>query len=92
MKRTRKALIGAAMAGATLVGGGIGAAIFGPHGASAQTSTTTPAQSSTPPQGAPGQGAQPSGKFVSNEDPTHEAGESAQREAQENAGQFPTVP
>jgi hypothetical protein len=87
MKRTRKALIGAAMVGSTLVGGGIGAAIFGPHGASAQTSTTTPAQSP-----APAQGAQPGGKFVFNEDPTHEAGESAQREAQENAGQFPTVP
>lgn len=27
-----------------------------------------------------------------NEDPTHEAGESAAREAQENAGQVPTVP
>jgi hypothetical protein len=27
-----------------------------------------------------------------NEDATHEAGESAAREAQENAGQFPTVP
>ena len=33
-----------------------------------------------------------SGKFVPNEDPTHEAGESAAREAQENAGQVPTVP
>jgi hypothetical protein len=32
------------------------------------------------------------GTFHSNEDPTHEKGESAQREAQENAGQFPTVP
>jgi hypothetical protein len=32
------------------------------------------------------------GKFVPNEDPTHEAGESAAREAQENAGQVPTVP
>lgn len=32
------------------------------------------------------------GKFVPNEDPTHEQGESAAREAQENAGQVPTVP
>ena len=30
-------------------------------------------------------------KFTSNEDPTHEAGESAAREAQETAGQMPTV-
>jgi hypothetical protein len=29
---------------------------------------------------------------VPNEDPMHEAGESAAREAQENAGQVPTVP
>jgi hypothetical protein len=29
---------------------------------------------------------------TSNEDATHEAGESAAREAQENAGQRPTVP
>jgi hypothetical protein len=34
----------------------------------------------------------PSGTFHSNEDATHEAGESAAREAQENAGQVPTVP
>ena len=32
------------------------------------------------------------GTFKSNEDPAHEAGESAAREAQEDAGQFPTVP
>jgi hypothetical protein len=33
-----------------------------------------------------------SGTFVPNEDPAHEATESAAREAQENAGQRPTVP
>jgi hypothetical protein len=32
------------------------------------------------------------GTFVSNEDPAHEATESAEREAQEDAGQRPTVP
>jgi hypothetical protein len=32
------------------------------------------------------------GTFVSNEDPAHEATESAAREAQEDAGQRPTVP
>ena len=32
------------------------------------------------------------GTFTPNEDATHEAGESAAREAQENAGQVPTVP
>jgi hypothetical protein len=91
MKFTHKSLIGAALVASTLVGGGIGAAVFGPNGASAQStssSTTVPTQSST----APGYGMQPNGKFVPNEDPTHEKGESAQREAQEDAGQMPTVP
>jgi hypothetical protein len=32
------------------------------------------------------------GRFVSNENSTHESGESAQRESQETAGQRPTVP
>ncbi len=49
------------------------------------TGTFTSAQSSTPtPSPAP-----TSGAFKSNEDPTHEAGESAGREAQEDAGIFP---
>jgi hypothetical protein len=34
----------------------------------------------------------PGTPFVSNETATHEATESAAREAQENAGQVPTVP
>jgi len=33
-----------------------------------------------------------SGKFTPNENAAHEQGESAAREAQENAGQVPTVP
>jgi hypothetical protein len=48
----------------------------------ATTPTPSPSSSSTTTPG----------KFVPNEDPTHEAGESAAREAQENAGQVPTVP
>jgi len=40
----------------------------------------------------PGYGVQPNGKFVPNENAAHEAGESAAREAQENAGQVPTIP
>jgi hypothetical protein len=31
------------------------------------------------------------GRFVPNEDPAHERGESAQREAEENEGKFPRV-
>jgi hypothetical protein len=49
--------------------------------ASPSTSATTP--STTTPA---------TGTFHSNENATHEAGESAAREAQENAGQVPTVP
>ena len=47
------------------------------------TGTFTSAQSPTPSP------APTSGAFKSNEDPTHEAGESADREAQEDAGIFP---
>jgi len=37
-------------------------------------------------------GAGPNGTFTPNEDPAHEATESAAREAQEDAGQVPTIP
>ena len=83
MNRMRKMIVGAAMAGSLLSGGVIGAALAGPLAASAATSSTAAAATSPSAN---------SGKFVPNEDPTHEAGESAAREAQENAGQVPTVP
>ena len=73
-----------------ITGGAIGSTLFG-SAASAQTSpttTTTPAATSTPAAGT----APAAGTFKPNEDATHEAGESAAREAQENAGQMPTVP
>ena len=73
-----KALVGSAILGSMIAGGAIGASLFG-SAASAQTSTTT---TTTP----------AAGTFKPNEDPAHEAGESAAREAQENAGQMPTVP
>jgi hypothetical protein len=55
---------------------------------------TTIAASAASPSPTPSSGSSSAanGKFVPNEDPTHEAGESAAREAQENAGQVPTVP
>ena len=91
-----KALVGLAILGSMIAGGAIGASLFG-SAASAQTSTTTtttPAATSTPAPGTtPSAGTAPAaGTFKPNEDPTHEAGESAAREAQENAGQMPTVP
>jgi uncharacterized membrane protein len=79
----RKAVAAAAIAGSMLIGGVAGAVLYG--------ATTLTAAAATSPSPSPSSSA-PSGKFVPNEDPTHEAGESAAREAQENAGQVPTVP
>jgi len=78
----RKAVLAAAVAGSMLVGGVGGAVLY----------ATTIAASAASPSPTPSSGAATGGKFVPNEDPTHEAGESAAREAQENAGQVPTVP
>ena len=76
----------AAFAAAGLLTGGLLGGYVISRAATA-TSTATPA-----PSGSAAAGGSQSGTFHSNEDPTHEAGESAAREAQENAGQFPTVP
>jgi hypothetical protein len=67
-----------------LAGVAIGAALgmgSGVNAATTANSSTTRADASASP-----------GVFVSNEDPAHEATESAEREAQEDAGQRPTVP
>ena len=79
----RKAVAAVAIAGSMLIGGVTGAVLYGV--------TTLTAAAATSPSPNPS-GSTSSGKFVPNEDPTHEAGESAAREAQENAGQVPTVP
>jgi hypothetical protein len=72
-----------------LMGGGLAGGFIVSHAAtSSSSSSTTTAPSSTT---APANGSTP-GTFKPNEDPTHENGESAAREAQENAGQMPTVP
>ena len=84
MNRVRTLVTSAAIAGSMLVGGVAGAALYSVSTLSAAAATTaaspTPAPTSS------------SGTFVPNEDATHEAGESAARDAQENAGQVPTVP
>ena len=80
----RKAVIGVLAGGSMLAGMALGAAFKAGSSANAATTptnVTTRADASASP-----------GVFVSNEDPAHEAGESAEREAQENAGQRPTVP
>ncbi len=81
MNGVRKTVAAAAIAGSMLVGGVAGAVLYGVTTLTASAATPSPSPSSSS-----------TGKFVPNEDPTHEAGESAAREAQENAGQVPTVP
>jgi hypothetical protein len=77
LKPIRKTAIAAGIAASMLAGGAVGVAVLGPHLADAQTTTTTPPANGN----APG-----SGTFRSNEDPAHEATESPQREADEDAG------
>ena len=86
MNPFRQGVIALGLVGTAIAGGVLGATVFAPGASVAQTSsTTTPSGSSTT-------ATPPSGTFHPNEDPTHEAGESAAREAQEDAGQVPTVP
>ena len=85
MNRIRMAIAGGAIAASMLTGGVIGAALSGASTIAANAATTSPSTGSSTT-------AAPSGTFVPNEDATHEKGESAAREAQEGAGQFPTVP
>ncbi len=96
MTPIRKGILAVAMVGSSLVGGGIGAAMFaGSSANAASTQTTTPpttAPATTAPSGPSGSAVTPGGTFHSNEDAAHEATESPAREAQENAGQRPTVP
>jgi hypothetical protein len=73
----------------SMAGGALGATVLSAGSSTAATTTTTTA--STTPPGVPGS-APHGGKFVPNENPSHEKNESAQREAQENAGHVPTVP
>jgi hypothetical protein len=85
MNAMQKAITGAAVAGSLLTGGVIGATLAGPLGASAASNSTNTGTTAAV-------AATSAAPFVSNENATHEAGESAAREAQENAGQRPTVP
>jgi hypothetical protein len=66
MNRTRKAVVGGALAASTLLGGGIGAALLNGT-ANAQTSTSTTAAPST---AAAAQQAPPNGQPPANFDPT----------------------
>ncbi|MEA2159967.1 MAG: hypothetical protein QOD66_2347 [Solirubrobacteraceae bacterium] len=77
----------------SMAGGAVGATVLGAASSSAATTSTTTAPANGSMPGAPPNGGQArGGVFHSNENATHEKGESAQREAQETAGKFPTVP
>src|SRR5262249_375676 len=87
----RKGITTAAIARALLAGGAVGATVFSTASSRAASTAATTTQTQAPqseyPQGPP-QGA-PNGPFKPNEEPSHEAKESKQREAEETAGKFP---
>jgi hypothetical protein len=87
MTRFNKAAVAVAIAASGLTGGVIGATIIGAGTAAinaAPVATTAAANNAATTAAAAASPA--AGTFKSNEDPTHEAGESAAREAAENNG------
>jgi hypothetical protein len=86
MTMGKKSLLTVVAAG-SIFGGALGGTVLGSATGNAATGTTTTSTNSS----GSSSGA-PSGTFVPNETASQEAGESAAREAQEDAGQVPTVP
>jgi hypothetical protein len=84
----RKLLAAGGLIGVSFLGGVFGATLLGTANAATTTPTPTPsAGSSASANPAPSNSAPANtGTFHSNEDPTHEAGESAAREAAEDNG------
>jgi hypothetical protein len=86
MNGNLKRAVMAGLVTASMVGGGvIGATAFRATSTFAASNTGVPSNVRADASAAPG-------AFVSNEDPAHEATESAAREAQEDAGVRPTQP
>ncbi len=85
-----KALL-VAMIAISLITGAIGATVIRAGQVNAQTPATTPAAVTAPSPGSDVDKQMHQGTFQPNEDPAHEAKESPEREAQEDAGKFPTV-
>src|SRR6202521_3848400 len=80
---TQRIITIAGVAASLIAGGAIDAPLPGPRAAAAaNTSNSTQIRATAAPSAA-------AGTFKSNEDATHEAGESATVEAQENSGQRP---
>jgi hypothetical protein len=95
MRSRHKRIVVLAVAGSMLVGGAIGATVFSAGASNAANGTTTQQDQSRPtgpgPYGGFGSRLPTGGKFTPNENKAHEAGESKQREAQEDVGKIPTV-
>jgi hypothetical protein len=81
----KKSLLTVVAAG-SILGGALGGTVLSSATGNAATGTTTTSTNSS----GSSSGA-PSGTFVPNETASHEANESPAREAQEDAGQVPTV-
>jgi hypothetical protein len=77
MKRIRAFSIAGSLVAAAALGGAAATLVRGLDGITANAATATPSASPSP------------GAFASNEDPAHEAGETAAQEAAENSGQRP---
>ena len=77
MSLSRKVPVAAALGATMLAAGAFGYVFLAPASSSAQTTTTGPTAVGT---------TTAAGAYHSNEDPTHEKGESAQREANEDSG------
>ena len=94
MTRVRAIVAAGAITGSMLIGGVAGAALTSLATVTANAATASPATTASPAATASpgtGTGAAPD-TFKPNEDPAHEASESAAREAQEDAGQVPNIP
>lgn len=87
MKTPRKAVLVSMVLGSMATGGLLGATVLAPSSSSAATTSTTASSGAAAPSGTSA-----TGTFHSNENAAHEKTESAAREAQENAGQMPTIP
>ena len=85
MTSIRRSALALLVGGAMFTGAVVGAIGFSASGANAATTPASGLARNAAATAAPG-------TFTSNEDPAHEATESAAREAQEDAGQKPTVP
>jgi hypothetical protein len=92
MNKARRGFLAAAILGSMATGGLLGATLLTPTTSSAATNSTATTAATSSTSASSSAAAPTAGTFKPNEDATHEKSESVAREAQENAGQVPTVP